>query len=130
MLSQSRVNGRRALLGVSKKRFLCPAVLLNPIRQVNANEGALIIPHTIVTQDDLIAWINDYFFNLSGQNITALLAAYSSSSSPVNASDARYETDGYGPGTAVNISQAATGQQQRAYVSLLNTPEARVLTLG
>jgi len=70
-----------------------------------------------VTQEDLVAWLKTYFFNLSDQNITNILATYPSSSSPVNPNDPRYETDGYGPGTAVNISQAATGQQQRAYVS-------------
>jgi hypothetical protein len=93
--------------------------------QNNANEGTLIVPATINTQTDLIAWLKSQFPNLSDKNIISLLAAYPSSSNAVNASDPRYETNGYGPGTAVNVSQVGTGQQQRAYVcpplsSLLN----------
>ncbi|KAM7210052.1 alpha/beta-hydrolase [Rhypophila decipiens] len=81
----------------------------------NANEGSLIPPPNIVTQNDLIAWIKSNFANLSERNITSLLAAYPSDSGPVVASTPRYETSGYGPGTALNISQVATGQQQRCY---------------
>jgi hypothetical protein len=50
-------------------------------------------------------------------NITQLLAAYPGTSSPVNPSDPKYETNGFGPGTAVNVSQVGTGQQQRANAS-------------
>jgi hypothetical protein len=85
--------------------------------QNNANEGSLIPPSNIVTQDDLVAWIKSNFPNLSEANITNILAAYPSSSDPVDSTAAKYETSGYGPGTAVNISQVATGQQQRCYVS-------------
>jgi hypothetical protein len=70
-----------------------------------------------VTQNDLVTWIKGNFPNLSAANITQLLAAYPSSSNPVNPSDPKYETNGLGPGTAVNVSQVGTGQQQRANVS-------------
>ncbi|KAK1827310.1 alpha/beta-hydrolase [Podospora conica] len=71
----------------------------------NANEGTLIPPSNILTEADLVAWIKSNFANLSPQNITALLAAYPSDSGPVRASTPRFETSGYGPATAVNISQ-------------------------
>ncbi|KAK3349475.1 inactive carboxylesterase 4 [Lasiosphaeria hispida] len=96
-LSQSQPNGQRLLVGN------------------NANEGSLIPPSNIITQADLIAWIKSNFPNLSDANITNILAEYPSSSNPVDPAAARYETDGYGPETAVNVSQAATGQQQRCY---------------
>jgi hypothetical protein len=60
--------------------------------------------------------MKSYYFNLSDKDIRNLLDAYPSSSEPVNISDARFETDGYGPATAINVSQVGTGQQQRAYV--------------
>ncbi|KAK4449570.1 alpha/beta-hydrolase [Podospora aff. communis PSN243] len=96
-LARGKLNGLRLLVGN------------------NANEGSLIPPPNIVTQNDLIAWIKSNFANLSERNITNLLAAYPSDSGPVIASTPRYETNGYGPGTAVNISQVSTGQQQRCY---------------
>ncbi|KAF2184008.1 alpha/beta-hydrolase [Zopfia rhizophila CBS 207.26] len=95
-LPQHLVNGMRILVGN------------------NANEGALFVPYNITTLTDLTAWIHTAFPNLSDYNVTQVLAAYPSTSAPVNASDPKYATDGYGPDTAVNISQAATGQQQRA----------------
>ena len=57
------------------------------------------------------------FVNLSDQNVTNILKAYSTTDGPVNPRDARYETSGFGPGTAVSVSAVATGQQQRAFVS-------------
>ena len=50
-------------------------------------------------------------------DVTKILDAYPSTSDPVDPSVAKYATDGYGPGAALNISQLATGQQQRAFVS-------------
>ncbi|KAK0709204.1 Alpha/Beta hydrolase protein [Lasiosphaeria miniovina] len=96
-LGQRQINGCRLLVGN------------------NSNEGSLIPPSNIVTQDDLIAWLKSNFPNLSDRNVTNILAVYPSSRGPVDPSSARYDTDGYGPGTAVNISQVATGQQQRCY---------------
>ncbi|KAK4223737.1 lipase 4 [Podospora fimiseda] len=94
MLESGKVNGERVLVGN------------------NANEGPLIPPNNIATQDSLVAWLKDYFPTISQANITNILAAYPSSGGSVVKG---YETSGYGPGTAVNISQVATGQQQRCY---------------
>ncbi|KAK4187061.1 lipase 4, partial [Podospora australis] len=97
LLQQGRVNGIRLLAGN------------------NANEGSIIPPSTIRTQNDLVTWLKQNFPNLSKKNITSVLEAYPSFSGPVDPTAARYETNGYGPGTAVNISQVATGQQQRCF---------------
>ena len=92
---------------------------LPPVFKNNANEGAVLVPPTINTQDDLVNWIQSRFPYLSDRHIARLLETYPSVEGPVNASEPRYETDGYGPATAVNVSQIATGQQQRAYASNL-----------
>ncbi|KAK4466447.1 lipase 4 [Cladorrhinum samala] len=97
VLKRGQMNGLRVLVGN------------------NANEGSLIPPGNIVTQDDLIAWLKQSFPSLSQANITNILEAYPSAEVPTNANATGYETSGYGPGTAVNISQVATGQQQRCY---------------
>ncbi|KAK3991556.1 lipase 4 [Cladorrhinum sp. PSN332] len=81
----------------------------------NANEGPLIPPTNITTQNDLIAWLKQNFPNLSQTNITNILAAYPAGEGSVSLNITGYETNGYGPGTAVNISQVATGQQQRCF---------------
>lgn len=91
------------------------AVLLT-ILQNNADEGSLIPRSNIITQNDLIAWLKENFPNLSTTQINSILAAYPSGSGPVSVADARYATSGFGPATAVNVSQVATGQQQRAFV--------------
>jgi glutamate dehydrogenase/leucine dehydrogenase len=85
--------------------------------QNNAHEGALIPPSDIRTENDTIAWIKSYFVNLSGRDITDILKTYPTNSGSRNASTARYETSGYGPVTALDVSPVATGQQQRVYVS-------------
>jgi carboxylesterase type B len=80
----------------------------------NADEGALFVPPVLSTQDDLSNWLQHEFPSFTSAQIAQILAAYPSTSSPVNPADPRYATNGYGPGTAINISEAATGQQQRA----------------
>ncbi|KFY36023.1 hypothetical protein V494_05383 [Pseudogymnoascus sp. VKM F-4513 (FW-928)] len=79
----------------------------------NANEGALFVPPTISTEADLIAWLHLEFPNVSDDDVTQILAAYPSSPDPVNPDDPMFATTGLGPATAVNVSQVATGQQQR-----------------
>lgn len=73
------------------------------------------MPPTISTLDDLIGWLHIEFPNLSDANITSILEAYPSTSAPVDPADPKFATDGIHPPTAVNVSQAATGQLQRAY---------------
>jgi hypothetical protein len=87
--------------------------------QNNANEGVILVPPTIVTQEHVVMWIYNNYPDFSEENVTAVLDtyAYADSDEPIDRRNARFETDGYGPLTAVNVSQAATGQQQRAYVS-------------
>ena len=89
--------------------------LTEALPQNNANEGALVPPRGITTEAALTAWLHANFAALSTSNISALLTAYPSSSAPDSASSTRFETDGRGPATAVNVSQVAAGHQQRAY---------------
>lgn len=75
------------------------------------------MPANIVTQDNLVSWIKSNFINLSQTNIIQLIEMYPSVTTPTRIADTKFETNGLGPATAVNISQVATGQQQRAFVS-------------
>jgi carboxylesterase type B len=95
-LQQKRVNGRKLLVGN------------------NANEGALFVPPTINTLDDLKAWLRQEFPTFTTNDIQRVLDAYPSTSEVVNTSAPKFATNGLGPATAVNVSQVATGQQQRA----------------
>ncbi|KAL8381630.1 hypothetical protein RB595_005762 [Gaeumannomyces hyphopodioides] len=81
----------------------------------NANEGTLFVPTIVKTEEILRAWIKSNFVNLSEQNVTAILDAYPSVPGPDDPSSPRFETSGLGPATAVNVSQVATGHQQRAF---------------
>ena len=86
------------------------------------------MPPNIVTQDDLIAWLKSDYPYLSGAQIQAVLDANPSSSAPVNPNATRTETNGYGPPYALNVSQAGTGQQQRAYVCVVRSSRVCSLT--
>ncbi|TLS23977.1 hypothetical protein PpBr36_08728 [Pyricularia pennisetigena] len=97
LLSKKKLNGRRLLTGMV------------------ANEGSLFPPRDINTEDRLRAFIKQNFVNFSEEQVTAVLDAYPSVSGPDDPNSPRFETDGLGPATAVNVSQAGTGHQQRAY---------------
>ncbi|TLD28250.1 hypothetical protein PspLS_03883 [Pyricularia sp. CBS 133598] len=97
LLLRKKLNGRRLLAGN------------------NANEGSLFSPRNINTEDRLRTFIKQNFVNLSEEQVTAVLDAYPSVSGPDDPNSPRFETDGFGPATAVNVSQAGTGHQQRAY---------------
>ena len=84
--------------------------------QTNANEGAYLVPSNIKTLDDLTNWLQRFYPSLNDDDINDILHAYPSTSAPVNPLDPKFATPGYGPATAVNVSQIGTGQQQRAYV--------------
>ena len=71
----------------------------------------------INTQDNLTTWAHQNFPRLSNAQISQVLNAYPSTSAPVNPNDLKFETNGLTPPTAVNVSQAGTGHQQRANVS-------------
>ncbi|KAK0717527.1 Alpha/Beta hydrolase protein [Lasiosphaeria miniovina] len=81
----------------------------------NANEGPMFVPQTIATQDDLVAWLRLEFPNMSEGQISLILAA-NPNSAATDPSGPRFETDGLDTAgaNAVNVSQAANGQQQRA----------------
>lgn len=66
--------------------------------------------------DNLTTYIKQNFPRLSDTNISQVIAAYPSPSTPVNPDDPKFATNGINPPTAVNVSQAGTGQQQRADV--------------
>lgn len=82
--------------------------------QNNANEATFFVPTTVNTEEALRAWIKSNYVNLSEQNVTAILDAYPGVPGPDDPTSPRFDTSGLGPATAVNISQAATGHQQRA----------------
>lgn len=81
----------------------------------NANEGALFVPPTISTLDDLKAWMRGEYPTFSDADIQEVLNAYPSTDAPVDPNAPKYATNGLTGATAVNVSQAGTGQQQRAY---------------
>jgi carboxylesterase type B len=95
-LQKKRVNGKKLLVGN------------------NANEGALFVPPIISTLDDLKAWLRQEFPTFTADDIQRVLDAYPSTDEPVSPSDPKFATNGLGLATAVNVSQVATGQQQRA----------------
>jgi hypothetical protein len=83
----------------------------------NANEGTLFVPENITTLVDLRSWLRVAFPTFTVDDVNKVIATYPSVDTAVNTGDIKFATNGYGQPTAVNVSQAATGQQQRAYVS-------------
>ena len=83
----------------------------------NANEGSIFVPVNVTTLPELKAWLKLSYPAFADAQISQILAAYPSSDNPVDPRDLRYATSGLGPATAVNVSQVATGQLQRGYVS-------------
>ncbi|KAL0936896.1 carboxylesterase family protein [Colletotrichum truncatum] len=93
-LSQKKVNGERLLVGTA------------------ANEGALFVRPNIVTLDDLKGWLKLEFPNFSEEQIEEVLAA---NPTKTGANDTRFDTNGLTGLTALDVSQAGTGQLQRGY---------------
>jgi carboxylesterase type B len=88
---------------------------LNHLSGSNAEEGLVLTTSNITTENDLLTWIRLVFPLFKDDDIAKLLYYYPSS----NASDATtnltaFATSGDEGPTALNISQRATGQQQRA----------------
>lgn len=78
----------------------------------NANEGPLFVPPSMSTIADITNWLHAEFPNLSDAQINSILAV-----NPNNANTTAgplFETSGVTGLTAVNVSQDANGQQQRA----------------
>lgn len=125
-VSISQTYGTWAYLPTTDYTFIAalPSVALNTKRVNganilvgnNANEGPLFVPPTINTLADLKAWLKLEFPTFADSDVQKVLDAYPSSDDPVNPADLKFATDGVGNPTAVNVSQVATGQQQRANV--------------
>lgn len=80
----------------------------------NADEGPLFVSQTIETEDDLVAWLRLTFPLFTTEDIAKVLMYYPSSNSSDSLTVLPYATDGDSAPTAVNQSDVATGQQQRA----------------
>ncbi|KAN0117317.1 acetylcholinesterase precursor [Hyaloscypha variabilis] len=80
----------------------------------NANEGSVFVPSGINTEQDLVNWLEDTFPMFTNNDIAKILLYYPSSNLTDNPNDPKYATLGYQGATAINESQLATGQQQRA----------------
>lgn len=98
-LLQKKVNGKRLLVGN------------------NANEGPAFTPQNITTEDDLLAWLRLTSPLFSTDDIAKILLYYPSTNASVDPSIPEYSTLGYTGAIALNESDVATGQQQRADVS-------------
>lgn len=92
-LTAKRVNGQHALVGN------------------NANEGALFVPTNITSTAAVRTWLEGAFLSLESTEFDAILAAYPASN---DTNTDRFATTGLGPETALDVSQFATGPQQRA----------------
>lgn len=79
----------------------------------NANEGPLFVPSTITTEADLEAWLKLEFPSFSSAEIAQVLASYPFDSSIDKT--LKFATNGISAPTALDVSQIATGHQQRAY---------------
>ncbi|KAK4245812.1 hypothetical protein C7999DRAFT_42707 [Corynascus novoguineensis] len=88
-----------------------------PLVGHNANEGPLFVPPTLKTESDLIDWLSGAEFpNLTGTQINTILAANPNNVTTDLARGPLFKTTGLSgaPITAVQVSQIANGQQQRA----------------
>lgn len=95
-LRKRRVNGRSILTGS------------------NAQEGYFFVRQNIKTLDDFIAWLRETLPNFSDADIAEVLQAYPSSNETTDPNAVRYATAGDSGASALNVSESATGQQQRA----------------
>ncbi|KAF1953699.1 carboxylesterase type B [Byssothecium circinans] len=88
---------------------------LNHLSGNNAEEGRLFTTPNITTENDLLAWIHLVFPLFRDDDIAKLLYYYPSSNISVQADNLpQFATSGDMGLTALNVSQTATGQQQRA----------------
>ncbi|KAF2688723.1 alpha/beta-hydrolase [Lentithecium fluviatile CBS 122367] len=79
----------------------------------NVNEGALFVPPIISTLDGLKAWLQQEFPTFTDADVQSVLNTYPSTDEPVDPTSPKFATNGLSGATAINVSQAATGQQQR-----------------
>lgn len=86
---------------------------LNILSGNNANEGPLFVSPNITTEDDLVTWLRQTFPLFSTNDIAKVLYYYPSSNATDTTSPLFATTGDSGP-TAINQSNIAVGQQQRA----------------
>lgn len=95
-LQARQVNGQRMLAGN------------------NANEGPDFTPANISTEAELVTFLEKTFPLFTEADISDILTYYPSTNASVNPSDPLFATNGITGPTALNQSNEATGQQQRA----------------
>ena len=92
-LTADRVNGEHILVGN------------------NANEGASFVPSNITDTAALRTWLQGAYPDLTSTDFNTILSAYPASN---DTNGDLFATSGLGPATALDVSQVATGPQQRA----------------
>lgn len=110
-LSAKNVNGQNMLVGH------------------NANEGPLFARNNITTLAALKTFLKAEFPAFSTADIQNVLNMYPSTDADDNPNALKFATNGRGPATAVNVSQLATGHQQRAYVRISVSPHITRITV-
>jgi hypothetical protein len=61
------------------------------------------------------------FPDFSNDDIAKVLLYYPSTNASADSATAKFATSGSGPATAINVSEIATGQRQRAYNIIAET---------
>lgn len=122
-ISQSSTYGTWAFLPVTDEVFIQDTPSrqllrkkvngLNILSGNNANEGPLFVPQTITTEEDLVSWLRLTFPLFSNNDIAKVLLYYPSSNE-TDTTSPLYATSGDSGATALNQSNVAVGQQQRA----------------
>jgi carboxylesterase type B len=125
-ISTTQTYGQWAFVPVTDYNFIKspPSVALHGNRvnggrilaNNNANEGAILTPQTIQTLDDLKEWIRTLYPAFDDADVQKILGAYPSTDAPDNPNSPKFATNGREGAIAVNVSQVATGHQQRANV--------------
>ena len=87
--------------------------------QNNANEGPAFTPQNIQTEADFVNFLMNAFPLFTEDDVSRVLLYYPSTNASVDTSIPDFATSGDSGATALNESTYATGQQQRADVSLI-----------
>ncbi|CAD6567870.1 MAG: hypothetical protein ASARMPRED_001172 [Alectoria sarmentosa] len=81
----------------------------------NANEGVPLTPPTILTANDFLSYVKTTFPSFTATDKSRLLQIYQFDNSNTDLSAPLFDTLGNTGPTALNQSEFATGQKQRAY---------------
>ncbi|CAI6331869.1 unnamed protein product [Periconia digitata] len=85
---------------------------LNQLTGSNAEEGRFFVMPNITSENDLLAWIHQAFLLFTPDETNELLEHYPASN--LSADTPFYATNGESGLTAIDVSQTASGHQQRA----------------